>query len=128
MAHKLFGSDQSSKRLLHQLFARFNVLKNRPLEHEIPPVDPHIRLGGGLNLFDLPVGAERDVVAASAWPDAQESRGLVLLLKRADQIRKIKIREIVAIVGEKHFFTIQIFLDGLESLANIGVGAGIRKT
>jgi hypothetical protein len=67
-------------------------------------------------------------VAAQTWSHTKESRRLVLAVKAFDEVGKVKIGQIVAVIGQKNFVFAQVFLDSFQSLADIRFGACVNKS
>ena len=67
-------------------------------------------------------------MAAQTRPHTKESRRLVLAVKTFDEVGKVKIGEIIAVIGEKNFVFAQIFLNSFQPLADIRFGACVNKS
>jgi hypothetical protein len=67
------------------------------------------------------------MMAAERRANAEKSGRFLPFIEMIDELGKVKVGQIVAVVGEEDFFPLEIFLDGFQSLADVGVDACFRK-
>ena len=112
---------------MHKFLSGLYVIENGPLEYEITPIDPHVGFARGFDFLNQSAIAQRDIVTARAWPDAEKGGSLVSLMERVNQLGKIEVREIVTVVRQEFRLAIQVLLDSFKSLADIRVSSGIYE-
>ena len=66
-------------------------------------------------------------MAAETGSHTEECRGLLLLVKAFDKVRKVEVSQIVAVIGQKILILSQVLLNSLQSLTNIGLRARVNK-
>src|SRR5262249_30829874 len=67
-------------------------------------------------------------MATQVGLNAEETPYFSLMQKMVDLIIKRQISEAVAVVGEKHVFALYVLFNRLETLSDIGCGAGIDES
>jgi hypothetical protein len=78
------------------------------------------RLRDVLQARHAAVGLERDEVVAEVRLDAEEAADLSVPLEVRELLGKRIVREPVAVVGEEGALALEVGLDGLEPLAQVG--------
>src|SRR6267143_158739 len=101
---------------MHKFLSGLYVIENGPLEYEITPIDPHVGFARGFDFLNQSAIAQRDIVTARAWLDAEKGGGLVSLMERVNQLGKIEVREIVTVVRQEFRLAIQVILDHLGAI------------
>src|SRR5438093_5847820 len=124
---QLLETDQPLEWLPDQLLTVFEIVEELALEDEEAPVDPETGLGHRPDIVDQSVTAERHRVEALARSDAYEAGDLILPAKALEIVPERKIRQRVAIVGEKHWVVPEVVLDGLEALADVRMQTGVGE-
>jgi hypothetical protein len=66
-------------------------------------------------------------VIAEVWADTGEAGYFAVLVKVIQLIGKRQIGKTVGVVGEEDFLAGNVFLNGFEALADIGIDSGIRE-
>src|SRR2546425_2393076 len=112
---------------MNEFLTGLDVVEYGPFEQEVAAVDPDVGIAKRFDFLHQPAATNRDVMTAHAGPDAQEGGRLLLLFEGLNQVRKMKVRQIVAVVRKEHFVAIQIFLNSLQPLADIRIRARVHE-
>jgi len=128
MRDQLLLLNQTLKRLLYEFLAVAHVLKNFLAKDEVSAVDAHAGARYLANLLDGAIGIRRDDVVAEARAHADETCCLFLFFEATDQIREGQVDEPIRVVRKEHLFAMQLFLDGFQSHADVGIDAGVGES
>src|SRR5882672_630164 len=127
VADNLLCCDQSLKRLHNQFLAGSHVVEYLLFEHEKTGIDQNVGFPHALDAVDEIFRLEFDDVEALRGLRAQERGDLPALDEAVNQVGERKTAQSVGIVGQKHLFSLEIFFDRLQALADIRSESGIDE-
>src|SRR5579862_2740748 len=128
ISDQVFLLNEPTKWFLHKFLAILDVIEDGTLENKVPAVDQDLGLAHGPDFFNQSSISHRHIVAGQVWLYAQECGCFVLLTEAFDQLGKVEISYVVAIVGQECLLAINILFYRLEPLTEVGVDAGVNES
>ena len=107
------------KRLHNQLLARLDVVEDLLSEYEKASIDPNIGFPHALDAFYRIARLKLYNMEALRGLRAQEAGNLPALGNAVDQFGKRAIGQAIRVIGEEHVLALEIFLDRLQTLADV---------
>src|SRR5882672_530748 len=129
VADQLLFFHQPLERLIDKFLFLANVIEDLLFENEEASVDSHRAHADCMDLghqITVPL-LQRNHVVAEVRPDAKETGGLALLMEVFQLLRERQIGKAVTIVGQELLFSVEVLLDCLQPLADVGIDSRICK-
>ena len=125
--HQTSRFDQAIERVKHKLFAVLDVIKNLFAKDKIAAVDPNIRLLARTNSLHDALFIEFSQVKIDWRMNGNEATNLPACLELIDHFCKWRIRQPVAVVGQKYVFILDKMPNRKKARSDIPPNTSINK-